>query len=307
MQVTYALEPSLDATEFRRVLVDSGLGAIRPVDDLARLRRSVPDAVLLTVGEALPGFREELLALALRLGVREAVVEAGWLNGAQLRAAYELSAVVATPSLCFESFGLLNLEAMAASKPVVASMWGGPSDVVEDGVTGFLVNPLQVGALAERLERVLLDPNSWSKDGTIALGNTSVSDDGKTFTFKIRPGMKFSSGNPVTAKDAARQAAVRAAGLAIWDVYGRCEREGSLDSAIRNGQPNDFRRLRRLAPSLALVCFNGRAAARFAPALADLGYATAVLPSTSPAHAGMGFEAKLAAWRAVLGPFLGNG
>ncbi len=46
---------------------------------------------------------------------------------------------------------------MAASKPVVASMWGGPSDVVEDGVTGFLVNPLQVGALAQRLERVLLD------------------------------------------------------------------------------------------------------------------------------------------------------
>lgn len=33
--------------------------------------------------------------------------------------------------------------------------------------------------------------------------SASVSDDGKTFTFKIRPGMKFSSGNPVTAQDAA--------------------------------------------------------------------------------------------------------
>ncbi len=33
--------------------------------------------------------------------------------------------------------------------------------------------------------------------------STSVSDDGKTFTFKIRPGMKFASGNPVTAQDAA--------------------------------------------------------------------------------------------------------
>ncbi|MGQ0552201.1 MAG: glycosyltransferase family 4 protein [Planctomycetota bacterium] len=147
----------------RRIIFHGGRldrlkGSLELVHALARLRRSVPDAVLLTVGEALPGFREELMALALRLGVREAVVEAGWLNGAELRAAYELSAVVATPSLCFESFGLLNLEAMAASKPVVASMWGGPSDVVEDGVTGFLVNPLQVGALAQRLERVLLDP-----------------------------------------------------------------------------------------------------------------------------------------------------
>ena len=38
MQVLHALEPSLDAEEFRRVLVDSGLGAIRPVDDVVRLR-----------------------------------------------------------------------------------------------------------------------------------------------------------------------------------------------------------------------------------------------------------------------------
>ncbi len=102
----------------------------------------------------------------------------------------------------------------------------------------------------------------------------------------------------------ARQAAVKAAGLAIWDVYGRCEREGSLDSAIRNARQNDFGRLRRWAPDLALVCFNGRTAARLVAAMADLGYATAVLPSTSPAHAGMSFRTKLEAWRAALGPFL---
>ena len=113
------------------------------------------------------------------------------------------------------------------------------------------------------------------------------------------------TGRPLSEMDyVAKQVAVRAAGLAIWDVYGRCEREGSLDSAIRNGRPNDFRRLTSLAPSLALVCFNGRTAARFAPVLEDLGYATAVLPSTSPAHAGMAFQAKLDAWRAALEPHL---
>ncbi|HRX37593.1 MAG TPA: ABC transporter substrate-binding protein, partial [Aestuariivirga sp.] len=36
-----------------------------------------------------------------------------------------------------------------------------------------------------------------------AAGSVTVSDDGKTFTFKMRPGMTFASGNPVTAKDAA--------------------------------------------------------------------------------------------------------
>ena len=45
-RVVYALEPALDASEFRRVLVDSGLGAIRPVDDLARLRAMLAAAQL---------------------------------------------------------------------------------------------------------------------------------------------------------------------------------------------------------------------------------------------------------------------
>jgi GNAT superfamily N-acetyltransferase len=46
MQAHYALEPSLDAAQFRRVLIDSGLGAIRPVDDLARLQAMLSAAQL---------------------------------------------------------------------------------------------------------------------------------------------------------------------------------------------------------------------------------------------------------------------
>jgi len=95
---------------------------------------------------------------------------------------------------------------------------------------------------------------------------------------------------------AAKQAAVMAAGLAIWDVYAQCERVGSLDAAIRNGMLNDFASLRKSAPALRRVCFNGRAAGRFAPQLAALGLETRLLPSTSPAHAGWSLERKLAAW-----------
>jgi len=61
--------------------------------------------------------------------------------------------------------GLMNLEAMRASKPVVASFWGGPSDVVRDGLTGYLVNPLQSGALADRLTRILQDQESALRMG----------------------------------------------------------------------------------------------------------------------------------------------
>ena len=45
--VACAVEPSLDAAEFRRVLVDSGLGAIRPVDDLPRLQKMLSAADLI--------------------------------------------------------------------------------------------------------------------------------------------------------------------------------------------------------------------------------------------------------------------
>lgn len=98
---------------------------------------------------------------------------------------------------------------------------------------------------------------------------------------------------------AARQAAVKAAGIAIWDVYASCERAGSLDSAIRNGKPNDFAALKNSAPARRLkrACFNGLTAGRFAPQLQALGFETVILPSTSPANASWSYERKLAAWR----------
>jgi hypoxanthine-DNA glycosylase len=85
--------------------------------------------------------------------------------------------------------------------------------------------------------------------------------------------------------------------IGIWDVIDACDRPGSLDSNIRNHRPNDFRRLRELAPSLVRVCFNGGTAGRFARAFAAAGYETCVLPSTSPAHAARTFDDKLARWR----------
>lgn len=99
---------------------------------------------------------------------------------------------------------------------------------------------------------------------------------------------------------AAKQAAVKAAGIAIWDVYASCEREGSLDTAIREGVPNDLARLKKSAPALRRICFNGGTAGRFARQMAPLGLETLILPSTSPANASWSFERKLAAWREAL-------
>lgn len=96
-----------------------------------------------------------------------------------------------------------------------------------------------------------------------------------------------------------RLQAVRAHGLGIWDVYASCEREGSLDSAIREAVPNDIAALRARCPLLQAIAHNGGESFRHARHTRTLGLPVYRLPSTSPANAGWSFERKLAAWREV--------
>ncbi|HYD97504.1 MAG TPA: DNA-deoxyinosine glycosylase, partial [Noviherbaspirillum sp.] len=88
--------------------------------------------------------------------------------------------------------------------------------------------------------------------------------------------------------------------IGLWDVLAACEREGSLDTAIRNAQSNDFALLKRQCPDLDKVCFNGKTSGRFEPQFAQAGFRTLVLPSSSPANAQLSFEQKLAVWKNIL-------
>ncbi|WP_284335005.1 DNA-deoxyinosine glycosylase [Comamonas sp. NoAH] len=89
-------------------------------------------------------------------------------------------------------------------------------------------------------------------------------------------------------------------GLGLWDVYDSCERQGSLDSAIRTPQVNDFPSLQRRCPQLHAVAHNGGESFKHAAKLQGLGLKVYKLPSTSPANAAMSFERKLQAWREVM-------
>ena len=70
---------------------------------------------------------------------------------------YSHAAAFACPSV-YEPFGIINLEAMACGTPVVASAVGGILEVVEDGITGYLVPPARPDALAEALRRFIDNP-----------------------------------------------------------------------------------------------------------------------------------------------------
>ena len=101
-----------------------------------------------------------------------------------------------------------------------------------------------------------------------------------------------------------RARALKAHRVAVWDVLQSCVREGSLDSRIEQEVANDFNAFFRRHPGITHVFFNGaKAEASYLrhvlPAIKrPLRYAC--LPSTSPAHASLPRERKLAAWRAVL-------
>lgn len=88
-------------------------------------------------------------------------------------------------------------------------------------------------------------------------------------------------------------------GLGLWDVYGSCERQGSLDSAIRNPEVNDFARLAARCQALRAIAHNGGESYKQAGQLTLPGVLIHRLPSTSPANATWSFERKLAAWRLV--------
>ena len=96
-----------------------------------------------------------------------------------------------------------------------------------------------------------------------------------------------------------RLAALREAGVALWDVLAECERPGSLDASIRAPRPNDIPGLVKKLPKLEKILCNGSASRsylrRFFPELD-----AEQLPSTSPAAARWSYAEKLAAWKAAL-------
>jgi hypoxanthine-DNA glycosylase len=99
-----------------------------------------------------------------------------------------------------------------------------------------------------------------------------------------------------------RVSALRANGVAVWDVLKACRRVGSLDSAVQPDSmvANDFGWLFGVYPMIDRVLFNGAAAEKNFNRLVrvDRSLRYMRLPSTSPAHT-MRYENKLRAWRVI--------
>lgn len=112
---------------------------------------------------------------------------------------------------------------------------------------------------------------------------------------------------------ARKLAALRARGIALWDVLQSCERDGSLDGDIATAsmRANDFAAFFAAHPRIAAVLCNGGTShalftRRVQPSLNAMARALPCmrLPSTSPANAGTSRAHKLRAWRAAFAPWI---
>ena len=115
---------------------------------------------ILVVGEG--GIRQDLIAQTHSLRIADNVVFLGHREDTDVL--LQAMDIFALPSLS-EGIPMALLEAMAASRPIVASRVGGIPEIIEDGVDGYLVEPMDVNNLAERCRQLIESPDVARKMG----------------------------------------------------------------------------------------------------------------------------------------------
>ncbi|MFZ4732994.1 MAG: glycosyltransferase family 4 protein [Pirellulales bacterium] len=123
-----------------------------------RLGIPAQEGELVLIGQPIP----EMAAVLSRYAGRFTHIPA--VPHERLRLEYGRADVFVLPSV-EDGFGLVTTEAMGCGLPVITTTGAGSADVVEDGVSGFVVEPRSVDPLADRLERLRADPELRRKMG----------------------------------------------------------------------------------------------------------------------------------------------
>lgn len=132
------------------------LSAEKGLDVLLQASKNVPDAAIKIVGK---GPLEAMVQEAFPdsyLGFKPSAEVERLLGGAQY---------LIVPSTCYETFGLVAIEAFACGTPVIASRHGGLGELINDGVTGLLFTPGDADELAEKISWANAHPGEMLEMG----------------------------------------------------------------------------------------------------------------------------------------------
>lgn len=151
--------------------VDFGVAHASPRAGLLFVGRLSAEKGLQTLREAmamLPGARLRVAGEGPEAGVLDGVpgvTRLGRLVVEDVRQEMNAAAALVVPSICYETFGLVVIEAFACGTPVIASRLGALAGLVEDGVTGLLFEPGNAADLAAKMRWALEHPAEVAQMG----------------------------------------------------------------------------------------------------------------------------------------------
>ncbi|MEM8807734.1 MAG: glycosyltransferase family 4 protein [Cyanobacteria bacterium P01_G01_bin.38] len=149
-----------------RLLYVGRLAAVKglPVlfESLKTLKESNPDIMLTVVGDG--SERADLQAMVVDLGIDQNVDFVGYKSQAEVRQYMQQTDVFVLPSFA-EGLPIVLMEALAAGVPSVSTQIAGHSDLIENGVNGYLVPPGDPGSMADRVRTLLDDQTLRAKFG----------------------------------------------------------------------------------------------------------------------------------------------
>jgi 1,2-diacylglycerol 3-alpha-glucosyltransferase len=138
----------------------------------AAVSQAIPNVYLLVIGRGQPQYEDNVKDLTRELDLKKRVHFTGLIPYDQLPFYFSMCDVFVNPSV-IETFGMSTVEAMGAGLPVMGIQSIGASDIIEDGITGFL-STNSIAAFTAKLTRLCLDRDLRAQMGRSAREASSI-------------------------------------------------------------------------------------------------------------------------------------
>jgi len=159
-------------------------GLFTLIESMASVTRKFKNAKLIIAGKGLSNEMKKLVSYATKLGVKENIVFTGYFPDKKLPKLYQAADIFAF-STFYENLPFAVLEALSTGLPVVTTNVGGIPEMIEDGKNGFLVEPSNSQALADRIVYYLDHPAIGSEMGCLARENIETHFDWRLIVKKV--------------------------------------------------------------------------------------------------------------------------